>query len=347
MKLSRIIPVCGCGVPACVLSSLLCLQSCDHKDVYLGGVTSGNTDVEAEYELDWEQPYDGRTDWETDWPAEFGISYESLRPLPPEGLRVVAYNEDGSVNQTNIPAGGGEINLRSGYNSLLFYNNDTEYIVFSGLDRYATATATTRTRVRSTYMGNPFAPSVTEENTVNPPDMLYGHYIDSYYAVRSADNTKLPVTMHPLVFTYLVRYEFKSGLEHVVLARGALSGMAASVSLCNGHTSAETATVLYDCSVQPSYGVEARVHSFGVPDFPNDSYTRGGDKYGLNLEVRLTNGNILSFDFDVTDQVEAQPHGGVIVVKDIEIPDDAASGGSAFDVDVTGWGEYHDIEIQF
>lgn len=68
----------------------------------------------------------------------------------------------------------------------------------------------------------------------------------------------------------------------------------------------------------------------------------------MNLEVRLKNGNLKSFDFDVTDQVAAQPQGGVIVVSGIEIPDEEGmEGGSGFDVDVDGWGEFEDIELPF
>ena len=184
------------------------------------------------------------------------------------------------------------------------------------------------------------------ENTVNQPDMLYGSYMESYVAERSIETDVIPVTMHPLVFTYLVRYEFSHGLEYVSLARGALAGMAQAVWLNSGRTSDEAATVLYDCTVE-YFGTQALVRSFGIPDFPNEHYgTRAGRKYGLNLEVRLKNGKIKSFDFDVTDQVAAQPQGGVIVVKGIEISDEAGTdGGSGFDVDVDDWGDYEDIEL--
>ena len=60
----------------------------------------------------------------------------------------------------------------------------------------------------------------------------------------------------------------------------------------------------------------------------------------------MKNGKIKSFDFDVTDQVEVQPQGGVIVVSGIEISDEEGeSGGSGFDVDIDDWGEYEDIEL--
>lgn len=107
------------------------------------------------------------------------------------------------------------------------------------------------------------------------------------------------------------------------------------------------ATLLYDCTLKP-WGAEAVVTSFGVPDYPNALYTttRTPRSNALNLEVRLKNGVIKSFNFDVTDQIKEQPQGGVIVVKGIEISDeDGKEGSSGFDVDVDGWGEFEDIII--
>ena len=235
--------------------------------------------------------------------------------------------------------------MRPGEHSLLFFNNDTEYIVFDEMQSFALAKATTRTRTRSSYLGNSYMDK-KDENTVNQPDMLYGSYMESYVAKNTTEPDVIPVTMHPLVFTYLVRYEFSHGVKYVSLARGALSGMAQAVWLNSGHTSDEAATVLYDCTVE-NFGTQALVRSFGIPDFPNEHYGRRAKrKYGLNLEVRLKNGKIKSFDFDVTDQVAAQPRGGVIVVKGIEISDEEGKeGNSGFDVDVKDWGKYEDIEL--
>ena len=60
----------------------------------------------------------------------------------------------------------------------------------------------------------------------------------------------------------------------------------------------------------------------------------------------MTNGETKTFSFDVTDQVQGQPRGGVILVRDLEITDEEGGGvGGGFDVDVSGWGEYEDIEV--
>ena len=222
------------------------------------------------------------------------------------------------------------------------YKVHTEYIVFSDLDASASASATTRTRTRATFSG---VAEHADERTINEPDMLYGTYVDAYEAQRTVEPVQLPLTLRPLVYTYVVRYEFSHGLEYVALARGGLSGMAESVYLQDGHTDEAAATILYDCTLE-DYGAEAQVQTFGIPNYPGEGYTRADQTYMLNLEVRLNNGLILDYDFDVTAQVEAQPRGGIIRVSGIEVKDeDGQAGGGAFDVDVEGWGEYIDIPL--
>ena len=153
--------------------------------------------------------------------------------------------------------------------------------------------------------------------------------------------------MQPLVYTYVIRYEFEAGLQHVALARGAIAGLAESVYLRDGRTSDEPIILLYDCDIK-DYGCEAHVKSFGIPGFPDEYYGRAGDNaaerpYTLNLEVMLTNGKTIEFNFDIADQLQKQPRGGVITVSGITIedeknePEPSPSGG--FDVDLGGWGE--------
>lgn len=329
------------------------LYSCDHKELNFDNPGSARyvTDVSITYHRDWEEPYDNLTDWSAQW-TTLGLDfpYDSLRPPVPEGIRVTSYNSAGVRTDKNIAPYGEEIYLSPGVNSILFYNNDTEFIVFKDLDSFGQASATTRSRNRSTYKSNPCyteAAGSRSEVTVSPPDELFGHYIAAYTQQSVTQPQCLSVAMRPLVFTYVVRHLFTHGLEYVALARGALAGMAGSVYLSNGHTSTDAVTVLYDCKIN-EWGVEAIVKSFGIPDFPNPDYSRTDQSFALNLEVRLNNGKILNFNFDITDQMIIQPHGGVITVDCIEISDDqGASGGSAFNVSVDGWGEFKDVPIDF
>lgn len=330
---------------------MLITTACDHKELCFDHPEHAlryDTQVTINYNLQWEIPYNNLTDWNATWSDDgFGITYASLRPGIPEGVRVAMYAKEPPRLVDNIPPTGGIIRMRPGLNSLIFYNNDTEYIVFDDMDNFASAKATTRARSRSTYRGNPFASDFGSraESTVAPPDQLFGHYIDDYEQKKVVEPQELHITMQPLVFTYLIRYEFEAGIEYVGIARGALSGIAQSVSLSTGQTSEESATLLYDCEVKP-WGIQAIVRSFGVPDFPNPDYSRAPGEYGLNLEVRLRNGKMFNFDFDVTEQMARQPHGGVITVGGLKISDaDGWEGGEGFDVSVDGWGEWNDIDI--
>lgn len=299
----------------------------------------------SEWEQEWERAYD--YDWKQLWNGEWNRAYDDLRPEPADGIRVQVYTDDGQNIESNLSAEGGRLSMPEGTHDLLFYNNDTEYIVFEGITASVSATATTRSITRGS-----FKELHAGERTVNQPDMLYGAYVEGHVAEKTLVPTELPVTLHPLVYTYMIRYEFEQGREYVALARGALAGMAESVYLNDGHTDGKTATVMFDCTVE-DYGAEALVQSFGVPAYPGEYYGRGeGDDiteeryYTLNLEVRMTNGKFKTFEFDVTKQVKGQPRGGVIVVKGLKITDEEGGGvGGGFDVNVDGWGDYIDIPL--
>lgn len=319
----------------------MCLDHWDHASRYA-------TNFRASWVLDWEYRYLDGPDWQTDWnETAFGMTYSSLRPARPQGIRAQVYTDGHDNDNSNISPEGGIVNMTPGEHQILFYNNDTEYILFNDISSLAEASATTRTRSRATYLGNSLLDSEKKETTVNAPDFLFGHYIPSYTAVKSQTAPDVDITMRPLVYRYLVRYNFEHGHQYVALGRGALAGMAGSVFLTDGHTGKEPVTVLYDCYVTKN-NVEAIVNTFGIPDFPNPDYSRAEHAYGLNLEVRLKNGRILNFDFDITDQIVSQPRGGVIEVGGINIPDELGKEDSGtFDVSIDGWGEFEDIAIDF
>lgn len=336
-----------------LLTGILTMSvSCQHKELCFDhDIHAPKTDVRiiTDYENEWELPCEGGPDWKNyaTWTQDFAMSYDDLRPADPTGLRVQIYNDDGSNNVLNVAPEGDIIRMRPGEHSILFYNNGTQSIVFDGMNAFSTAKATTRTRANSSYKGNSLI-TKAPENPVNEPDMLYGNYLDHYLAERTVEVEELPVTMHPLVFTYLVRYEFSHGLEYVASARGALAGMSSGVWLHSGRTLADEATILYSCTLQ-DFGAQALVQSFGIPDYPNENYVTKADerKYFLQLEVILKNGKELEpFEFDVTDQVANQPQGGVIIVDGIEVSDkDGLEGGSGFDVDIDGWEDFNVIEL--
>ena len=188
---------------------------------------SVKVNLSSDWEQEWERTY--AYDWEKLWEEDWKYDYEDLCPAPADGIRVQVYTSDGQRIESNLPDEGGRVAMPEGTHELLFYNNDTEYIVFDGVAASESATATTRGVTRSS-----FQELHAGERTVNQPDMLYGAYMKNTRQKKTLAPTELPVTLRPLVYTYMIRYEFESGQQYVALARGALAGMAETVYLNDG-----------------------------------------------------------------------------------------------------------------
>ncbi len=325
-----------------VAAGMLMMGGC-RKDLCYNHYRAMTLDVE--WEQAWERDH-GRQ-WNVCWDAAtLGCAYEEFLPGVPEGITLLMYNGDGEPAKTFLRPDGGELILGEGVRSMLFYNNDTRCIVFDDMASAPLARASTSTRTRASL------PEMhAGERTVNPPDVLFGAFLPDVPEVGLHEKHERRVVMKPLVHTYLVRFKMDAGAEHVSLARGALAGMAESVMLRDGSTSEQTATLLFDCEVK-AWGAEARVCSFGVAGFPDKYYAQKAqraaktpERYSLNLELMLRNGRTKTFFFDVTDQLADQPRGGVIEVGGITIGDEDISTDSGFDVNVSDWGEYEDIDL--
>ena len=296
------------------------------------------------WEQEWERDYGmaHSSNWNS---GRLGLDYNQLRPETPEWINLVKYKNNTPAGESYFSTDVGEVVFQeAGDHSFLFYNGDTEYIVLSDIATIADARASATPRSRASLS------TILERHpgtkSSNPPDVLFSAFMEDLPTINIHETKRLPVKMQPLVFTYVVRYEFEHGLEHVALARGALAGMAESVYLRDGRTSDETIIVLYDCDIK-DYGCEAHVRSFGTPGFPDEYYGRSAQKadtrpYTLNLEVMLTNGSTMEFNYDIADQIKKQPRGGVITISGIRIEDEDNStpmSPGGFDVDLSGWGE--------
>lgn len=306
-----------------------------------------SADIKLSWERVWERDY-GRA-WAEQWDdGTYGFKYSTLAPDMPEWVNLVKFNDEQYSDEFFLTTRGGNIRIdNSTDRSFLLYNGDTEYIVLEDMASLSDARATTTSRSRSSLQ---YLQSLGPDmRSVNPPDLLYAAFIDELPQVGPHQTARMPVKMQPLVYTYIIRYEFEYGLQHVALARGAIGGMAESVYLRNGVTSDESAILLYDC-VLTDYGCEAHVRSFGVPAFPDRYYGRAADEYNIppvvvNLELRLKNGNTVEYNIDVSDQMMDQPRGGIIRVRNIRVEDRENQSDSGFDVDLTGWGDPINIEL--
>ena len=359
-----------------LLLMLLALTACRHKDLYMGRDSSSTLVLQVNWHLKWNLEY--LIDWDTEWNPEWTMDWSKVIPTEPEGVRLVTGTKDEGYRQVfNLPSGGGKVSLQPGVYTALLYNNDTEYIVYEMTDQVSSVTATTRTRTRSPYSeNNPF------ETTVNPPDFLFSSYAEEFH-IRELNEwvngeeervIEVDVSMVPVVFCYIVRFEFASGKEYINDARIALSGMAGTVNLSNRRTLDDVVTVLCDDAEVSDYGVEVVVRSFGLCNFdpvPTDEYPNGHfytpvdvrtfsspSRAGrpladdqtrniLTLEVALKSGQTKTFEVDVTDRMREQPRGGVLVIKELTITPEEGEGSSTggFDVSVDDWENSEDIDL--
>ena len=301
--------------------------------------------IEAEYEQEWQYPLIPADDWKENWPDTFNVKYSDFMPLLPSGLRVMVYGA-GDYDRQNVSRNGGVVYLSDGEKSFIICNNNTEFLVFSDENSRTDATVTTSQVRRNTYKGVSFAPLI-DINTRKAPDVLYVSNVASYMPISSVIPPKLTVLLKPVVYSYYLRLEFDYGIEHVVMARGAMAGMSGSVNLHTCEPGDDLSTVMFDAKVR-SFGVDAHVCSFGIPsDFTvlDKQFEDGKYSCGLNIEVALTNGYVKAFEFDITDQIKSQPRGGVIVLKGLRVEDEEAELEGSFDVDVDDWGEDEVVDL--
>lgn len=305
-------------------------------------------DLKFLWEQEWERDYGmgHKAKWD---PALHRYEYEELRPDVPEWVKMVKYHDDGRTSEHFFTPEGKKFEVEEGEDcSILFYNGDTEYIILSDVASLHDVRATATTRTRASNSLHVMQQLYQESRTTNPPDVIYSAYIDHVPGVKVHELRDMPVKMQPLVYTYLITFEFEYGIEKVAIARGALGGMAEGVYLRTGVTTEEASIILFDCGID-SEGCRSQVRSFGVPGFPDSYFGRsatGTDKpFSLNLECRLKNGKTVDFDFDITDQMKNQPRGGVIRVRGIRIEDEVAPSEptSGFKVDLSDWDDNAEV----
>lgn len=329
------------------LGMALCAAGCRKELTYEPEqvVPGYRLDLEVEWLLEWETS--NGFGWSDSWDENlFDEGYDHYRPKQPEGFGVVLYDRDADDytynRELHLPTAGGKLSVDESTRALLFYSDDSDYITISDMSAPHTAYASTSTRARSS-----FEELHSGERTVNPPDLLYGAYMEIDGLPYQEGYQSRKVSFQPLVYGYVIRFAIDDNREYMSLARGALAGMAEGIYLKDGKTSDTAVTILFDCNLT-SYGAGTQVMTFGIPghSLEDGNKVDANRRYDVNLEIMLNNGKVLSYEFDVTDQINRQPRGGVILLDDIKIPDDVAKEpNSGFKPDVEDWGDTTDIYL--
>ena len=338
-------------------------------------------DLDVNLELDLDVDMIWQADWETRWTFPWdAASCGSLGYEAPGSIRMHSYARNGNGNIAseqvyNFTGTTGNIRAVAGLYDFLFYNNDSEAILFdtesSRYDVYAyTRTISPglqlSTPVRTTSQklaGTKADAELKAENdpVVLQPDGFFSsfdpeHFISDdpadYELIDGRYVIHLAGTLHPTDFIWLVQVRLLNNHGRVIGSAGgcALTGMAEGVDLKTGVTGEKAVTVpsdlLMDRSADPDL-LGARIVSFGLPGCnaydPQSVAAAPAECHFLVLSVAYANGTYNNIHVDVTDQVRALPTGGVVSLE-IDVDDFPPESGQekpgGFDALLQDWEEH-------
>ena len=278
-----------------------------------------------------------------------------------------------------------------GYYDMLFYsdietNDGTQVVVMQEtLDSVTATTTGTRGISKSIFYkagkaGNTDNDTASAIGLLNQPEIFFGAYPENIcissdlndYEYDPQENVyikHIEANLHPLVYIYLVQfilYNNEDGKIKGVNGNAALSSMASATNVNTGHTSSTPAVVYFNTRMKKNQVVDGqacdviggKLTTFGLCD--NEPYTRSGSTYSgsrgnlknyLYYDLVWNNGQVKTYDFEVTDQCLAQAHGGILTVKidcsKLTPPESEESGsGSLFVPTVEDYDEvFWEIEI--
>ena len=280
----------------------------------------------------------------------------------PEGMCVFFYPLDGEdAPQRRIDFSGktgGEIDIQVGRYRVLCYNNDTESVLFRGMDAFDTHEGYTRDgNIFESIYGSganyaPQAKDAEDERVVITPDMMWGctaldveitdagiSYLcfpmsekeDWIGKPAVTDEQVITLYPHELICTYTYEIRNVQNLKYATQMCGSLSSMAPSVFFGSEELGTECVTIPFE-SV-----------SDGVSNITGGFYTFGHHEANTKLHKMLlyvwfVDGSKYYYTFDVTDQIHAAPdkrhvH---IIIDGLEFPQPIAN-GNGFEPSVDDW----------
>ncbi len=363
---------------ALLLTSII--TGCQRKDLYLAQRGTLNIDVSVyDIQLDLLWGLDWKTEWQYLWDESL---YGPIGYTEPTGIRANVYTLD-ETNQRfryttrNLPKTGGKVSLttRQSYD-MVFYNNDTEYILFSTDEANDYFYATTRSNTKAAY--------TRSYDHYNQPDQLFGTYLHDLYVTddpdayeMSYDEEGIPyyvfevnATLDPYTFIYLYQVmvlnnDDDAGKRITGCEGISVDGLAGGVDLFTRVTDSlnlvtitqeETMPMLTDRALRLPDGTEttgdifaARIMTWGIPGIDplaqNATRTEAQpqDSIGAGIGLIMRNGTVYPLQQNITEQMQQHPTGGVItlVIDAAEIPDSIIGNkpkpGGGFDASVDNW----------
>lgn len=331
--------------------------------------------------------------WGEHWEKELQYPWKEeehgvLGYTEPWGIRSIVYLLDEEKRRSeylsrNMSKEGGRVNIvTKEYYDMLFYNNDTEYIILT-TDKSTYYEATTRSNTKASY--------TRSYDGHNQPDQLFGTLLsdvyisddpEDYVMEYAEDGSMLQVyridaTLSPYTLIYLYQIIILNNNDaegaRVTGAEGiTANGLASSVDLFTRATDT-TVISLTQNDVKPIVANQwlhlpdgrdtigdifaARIQTWGLPGItPIQEVTRGAgvepaDSTFVGVGLTLRSGYTYVMQKNVTEQMKERPGGGVItLVIDAakEIPDTLiynSAPNDGFGASVNAWG--NGIEADF
>ncbi len=318
--------------------------------------------------------------WQEGWESEWTFPWDSVS-LGPLGyttpgstrLQLYALGQQGqtlSHNEYNFMGQRYQLDLFAGRYHFLFYNNDSEALLFDVGDDYSDIVSYTRTvstglkdaslvyTALQKADGDTKATEQEEEPVSLMPDGLFSLYdcnrlitdkSEDYICEDGKYILRIEGDLYPSTYIYLIQVGLQNNLGRVVGSNGAaITGMADGVHLMSRESRPTTASIpmpMYMSREQDLLG--AKVYSYGLPGCnPYDAQSLAqapGSTHSLVLSVSYVNGTYRNIRVDITDQVRARPLGGVISllldVNDFPPDESGDRGGSGFDAFIGDWQE--------
>ena len=283
----------------------------------------------------------------------------------PDGMCVFFYPEDGGEYRRFDFTGrvGGEIEIEAGRYRVLCYNNDTETVVFAGMNNFSTHKVMSyETDILSPlgYSSPSYVPRAGEdEKVVKSPEMMWGctaldvdiseHGItytcvsrnDSRGWMQEAvkrDERVITLYPHELVCEYTLEVRNVKNLKYATQISGILTGLSPELLLHDETTGPIPVTLPYECRIEGDK-ILAQFYTFG-------HNTELPDPHCVVLYIWMTDGKIHCFGidnerFDVTQQVHTAPDRRHVhlIIDGLELPETDGIGGGGMTPTVDDWGE--------
>lgn len=353
---------------------------CERKPLYLAQRGTLYVDVSVyNIQLDLLWGVDWKTEWQYMWDESL---HGPLGYSEPSGVRANVFslnesNERFNYTTRNLPKSGGRVNLttRQSYD-MVFFNNDTEYILFYSDDANDYLYATTRSNAKTAY--------TRAYAHYNQPDQLFGTYLHDLYVTDDPDAYtihydangypyylyNITASLTPYTFIYLCQVMLLNNNDEegkrIIGCNGiSADGLAGGVDLFTRVTDSLNLVAITQEDVKPIQAnrplrlpdgtqtegdiFAARIMTWGIPGIdPLEKImarteVQPQDSIEVGIGLTLRNGNVHSIQRNITELIKRKPAGGIItiVIDAAEIPDsiigEKPKPGGGFDASVDNW----------